>query len=283
MSFENDPQNQPTPEGERVKNFFKRVWNYIKAAKMELIVLASFFAVDLISKALVDAFMEEQQSIVIIPYVLNFSYTVNTNAAFGSTWFSEWLGNIGSRIAFIIFAVAASAVFMLILVKNKGGNRVYRAGLAMLIAGALGNCVDRMFLEGVRDFIDMQLFTLITGGWWTYIFNIADCALVVGVILVIVYFIFLYDTEGRKARKAAKLAAKNGAAAIENAESTANAETDISKKPDAGENPSDATEAESSEQTGTTETIENTENTENAENSDDVSDGDTKDDAEGGA
>ena len=174
MSFENDPQNQPTAEGERVKGFFKRLWNYIKAAKMELIVLASFFAVDLISKALVAAFMDVGQTVVIIPYVLSFTYSLNKNAAFGSTWLTGWMSAIGARIAFSIFAVAASAVFMIILVRNKGGNRVYRAGLAMLIAGALGNCVDRMFLGFVRDFVDMQLFTLMTGGWWTYIFNIAD-------------------------------------------------------------------------------------------------------------
>ena len=294
MSFENDPQNQPTAEGERVKGFFKRLWNYIKAAKMELIVLASFFAVDLISKALVAAFMDVGQTVVIIPYVLSFTYSLNKNAAFGSTWLTGWMSAIGARIAFSIFAVAASAVFMIILVRNKGGNRVYRAGLAMLIAGALGNCVDRMFLGFVRDFVDMQLFTLMTGGWWTYIFNIADCALVVGVVLVIVYFIFLYDTEGRKARKAAKLAAKNGVV-VDDSAVTAN----VANPENIGIENAEPNESEVN--TETSETLEKdekyekdkiTENgaadeiaeTPNITDADNAADGDIeKDDTEGGA
>lgn len=293
MSFENDPQNQPTAEGERVKGFFKRLWNYIKAAKMELIVLASFFAVDLISKALVAAFMDVGQTVVIIPYILSFTYSLNKNAAFGSTWLTGWMSAIGARIAFSIFAVAASAVFMIILVRNKGGNRVYRAGLAMLIAGALGNCVDRMFLGFVRDFVDMQLFTLMTGGWWTYIFNIADCALVVGVVLVIVYFIFLYDTEGRKARKAAKLAAKNGVAVdgavtantsssenigIENAEpnqSEVNSEASETLEKDEKYEKGKITE------NGAADEIAETSNITDAENA--AADGDIEKDSEGGA
>ncbi len=293
MSFENDPQNQPTAEGERVKGFFKRLWNYIKAAKMELIVLASFFAVDLISKALVAAFMDVGQTVVIIPYILSFTYSLNKNAAFGSTWLTGWMSAIGARIAFSIFAVAASAVFMIILVRNKGGNRVYRAGLAMLIAGALGNCVDRMFLGFVRDFVDMQLFTLMTGGWWTYIFNIADCALVVGVVLVIVYFIFLYDTEGRKARKAAKLAAKNGVAVdgavtantsssenigIENAEPN---ESEVNSEASETLEKDEKYEKDKITENGAADEIAETSNITDAENA--AADGDIEKDSEGGA
>ena len=260
MPNENEPQNNENNEEalsfwDRVKSFFKRAWAYLKVAKMEYIVMVSLFAVDMISKIIVQFTMNEYQSVTVIPYVLSFTYTINTNAAFGSDWLKKLLGGeMGARIAFCIFAVAASVVFVLILIRNKGGNKLYRVALAMLTAGALGNCVDRMFLAGVRDFIDLQLFTLITGGWWTYIFNIADCALVIGVVLVIIYFIFMFgDTDEkkakRKAKREAKAAAKAGTSAAPQSEEVeqtdeagdGNAEVDaqdVQNDSDGGEAPS---------------------------------------------
>ena len=63
----------------------------------------------------------------------------------------------------------------------------------MLIAGALGNCVDRIFLGFVRDFIEFVYFGFTWFGRQSfYVFNFADAELVIGVIMFVVYFIFVY-------------------------------------------------------------------------------------------
>lgn len=201
---ENNRDNTPQTEhhlsaGEFIKKYAKRVWAYLKVAKMEYIVMASLFAFDQISKAIVRATMSVSQTVKVIPYVLSFTYSQNFDAAFGNSWLRDSLGTVGSRLLFSIFAVVASVVFGIILVRAKGGNKLFRVSLAMLIAGAMGNCIDRMFFAYVCDFIDLQLFTLITGGWWKYIFNVADAELVIGVILIIIYFIFMYRDKPKEA------------------------------------------------------------------------------------
>lgn len=176
-----------------IKNIAARVWRYLKVAKMEYIVMISLFAVDLISKAIVNATIDVNQAVVLIPKFLNFRNLHNYNAVFGSSFVTNLLGSIGTRIFFGVFAVAASVVFILVLIKSKGGNRLFRVALAMLVAGAMGNCIDRMFLGYVRDFVEFEYFGLeIFGSKSFYVFNIADAELVIGVVLVAIYFIFMY-------------------------------------------------------------------------------------------
>lgn len=176
-----------------VKKYAAKVWSYLKVAKMEYIVMASLFALDLISKAIVNATTKVGDTVVLIPYFLNVHNIHNYDAAFGSEWMTNALGSMGSRILFSIFAVIASVIFIFILIRNKGGNRLLRVSFAMLVAGALGNCVDRMFLGYVRDFVEFVYFGLTIGGHDSfYVFNIADAELVIGVILVLIYFIFMY-------------------------------------------------------------------------------------------
>ncbi|MCM1367731.1 MAG: signal peptidase II [Roseburia sp.] len=176
-----------------IKNIAARVWRYLKVAKMEYIVMISLFAADLISKAIVNATVDVNSSVVLIPKFLNIHNLHNYNAVFGSSFMTNLLGSIGTRIFFGVFAVAASVVFVLVLIKSKGGNKLFRVALAMLVAGAMGNCIDRMFLGYVRDFVEFEYFGLeIFGSKSFYVFNIADAELVIGVILVAIYFIFIY-------------------------------------------------------------------------------------------
>ncbi len=184
-----------------IKRTAVRVWAYLKVAKMEWIVMISVFAFDLISKALVENLIAYDDTVTLIPYVFNAHRIHNYNAAFGSSTLTGWMGYTGSRIFYCVFAVAASVAFILLLIRNKGKNRVFRVSLALFVAGAMGNCIDRMFLGYVRDFIEFVYFGGTIGGrtTWAYIFNIADVALVTGVILVIFYFLFLYrDTDKKK-------------------------------------------------------------------------------------
>lgn len=182
-----------------IKRMAARVWAYLKVAKMEWIVLISLFAADLISKAIVEATLEYGDTATVIPYFLNVHRLHNYNAAFGSSWLKSFLGDIGARIFFSVFAVAASVAFVLVLIKNKGKSKWFRVAIAMFVAGAMGNCMDRMFLGYVRDFVEFVFFGQTWFGRTTwYVFNIADAELVAGVIMMIIYFLFMYRDSDKK-------------------------------------------------------------------------------------
>lgn len=183
---------------EFIKSVAKIVWNYLKIAKMEWIVMIGLFALDLISKTIVEKTLGYHNELTLIPNFLAFELIPNYNAAYGADFVSKWLGTMGARIFFSVFAVAASVAFILVLIKNKGKSKVFRIGIAMFVAGAMGNCIDRMFIGWVRDFVH---FT-----FQPYIFNIADAELIFGVVLIVVYFLFLYrDSDKRKEQPTAPL------------------------------------------------------------------------------
>lgn len=209
-----------------IKRTAARVLAYLKVAKMEWIILISVFIVDLVAKSLVENFLEWDQSVPMIPYVLNAHKVHNYAAAFGASFIKDWIGDIGARIFFCVFAVAVSVAFVLFMIKNKGKSRILRISLALFVAGAMGNCIDRMVLGYVRDFIEFVYFGLTIGGrtTWPYIFNIADMALVSGVVLIVIYFFFLYKDPDKKKKNEEQLSVEQSAAQLGDTENSDTAE-----------------------------------------------------------
>lgn len=80
------------------------------------------------------------------------------------------------------FAVIASLALWIWL-NRPGSTRLLAVSLALIIGGAIGNAIDRVILGGVADF-----FSLHAWGFYWYVFNIADVAIVAGVALL------LYDS-----------------------------------------------------------------------------------------
>lgn len=175
--------------------FGKKVWDYIKCAKLELIVLLAALVVDLVTKAIVEHTMRVGQTVVLIPKFLQFTFIYNPLAAFGSAFgLDKLIGQTATRIIFIVITFIAVGIFGYFMVRNRGKNKVERIAFALIIAGALGNLYDRLFIGEVRDFVEIVYFGLDLGKLGTSfaIFNIADAALVVGVILFLVYILFLH-------------------------------------------------------------------------------------------
>jgi signal peptidase II len=83
------------------------------------------------------------------------------------------------RTLFIGIAVLATAVIVAMLVRHPG-ERLFCAGLALILGGALGNLWDRIALGYVVDFLDFHAF-----GWHFWAFNLADSAITVGAGLLI--------------------------------------------------------------------------------------------------
>jgi len=74
------------------------------------------------------------------------------------------------------FAVLAAMALAAWLIRGAGG-RIWAISLGLLIGGAIGNAVDRVRLGGVADFFSLHAF-----GFYWYVFNVADVALVAGVL-----------------------------------------------------------------------------------------------------
>ena len=189
------PQEYNDNFKEKLIRFCKKTWAYIKLARVEWIVILGVIFLDLLSKGLVEKLMREGQTITLIPKFLNFHFTYNTAAAFSFDFgLGNLLGATGVRIVFLIVTAVAVAVFFIFMFRFKRGHILARLSLALIISGAIGNFYDRLFIHKVRDFIEFVYFGLdlpLLGESFA-IFNIADSALTVGVVLFAVYFIFMY-------------------------------------------------------------------------------------------
>lgn len=143
----------------------------------------------------------------IIPGFLGINYIINEKIAFGLMIGTKE----ATQIIFSILAVLIVVGIIIYLIKSWGKtNRFYKAALMMIIAGALGNVIDRIFYSaeylnyvnesgnlarGVVDFIDFY-------GIWGFNFNVADSCVVVAAFMLIIYIII---TEIINYRRKAKL------------------------------------------------------------------------------
>ncbi len=128
---------------------------------------------DQLTKHLVESYMYLGQSIPIIPDIFHITLLRNPGALFGVMPNGRWF--------FIVITIISLAVMVLLMKEIPRGKNLMKFGLTLIIAGALGNLIDRVRFGYVIDFLDF--------GFWP-VFNIADMALVVGA----VFFIYQYIT-----------------------------------------------------------------------------------------
>lgn len=110
-----------------------------------------------------------------IPGLINFTYVENDGAA--------WNIFSGDRTFLIIISVAFILLLGLFYFFERKNGVLFHIGLAMILGGAIGNMIDRIFIGVVRDFIQFDF-------WKSFpVFNIADAALTIGVVVVVIYYI----------------------------------------------------------------------------------------------
>lgn len=83
---------------------------------------------------------------------------------------------MSGQLALAFFAALVSAG-MWVWLARSGTSRLMGVSLGLIIGGAVSNAVDRLTLGGVADFFSLHIF-----GYYWYIFNIADVAIVAGVV-----------------------------------------------------------------------------------------------------
>ena len=122
-------------------------------------------------KWLIVANMVPYSSIEIWRFI-HLTFVQNTGAAFGLFE--------GAKVFFIFFTAALITAYFFFFCRRKGFER-YRLAASLMVGGAAGNCIDRIFRGYVVDFIDLS--------YWP-VFNIADIAVVCGTLLLAIRIIF---------------------------------------------------------------------------------------------
>jgi signal peptidase II len=129
----------------------------------------------------------------IIGNFLRFTYIENPGMAFGI--------DFGWKSFFAVFSIIASIAIILYLYKVRQESRVVRFSLALILGGAIGNLIDRVFygplFDGmplfhgrVIDFIDFDFFNIsIFGNNFSRfpVFNIADASVTIGVVMLLIF------------------------------------------------------------------------------------------------
>ena len=121
-----------------------------------------------------------------IPGFFKFLYTQNTGAA--------WSMFSGSTVALIIISVIVIALLGVYVFASKTKNPLFYVSLGLIVGGAIGNLIDRIFLGYVRDFIKLEFMNF-------PIFNTADCFLTVGVVCLVVYYLIEVVKESKKKKE----------------------------------------------------------------------------------
>ncbi len=144
---------------------------------------AGILALDQATKALVTATMTQNQSVTVIGHLLRITYIQNPGSAFGL--------HLATSTFHSIFGVVAAIVIGYYLVTLPRREYWPRLALAMIMAGALGNVVDRLRFGEVIDFIQVGLSEQLI---WP-IFNVADMGVSTGVVLLMLFFLVIGDPE----------------------------------------------------------------------------------------
>jgi len=141
-----------------------------------LFVSAIMVLADQISKTVVRNTMSLYESIPVIPEFFHLTYVTNDGMAFGINF------PFGIYIFSAISIIFTGFLFWY-LWSIKDDEIVVRTGVALILAGAIGNLIDRIFLGEVVDFLDFMI-----GNFHWYVFNLADSCVTVGLGFV------LYDS-----------------------------------------------------------------------------------------
>lgn len=134
---------------------------------------------DQLTKFLVVKYIDGGVGITLIPKVLDLVYVKNDGAAFNIL-----SGRIG-LLSIISLAFVVGVIWFMVVKKPQ--NKIFRAAVMLLFAGAVGNVIDRIFRGFVVDFIKTTFISF-------PVFNIADIAITCGAGLLIIYLLF-FDTK----------------------------------------------------------------------------------------
>lgn len=146
---------------------------------LQFITVIVIVALDQASKLWIVNNVEMFEGFSLIPNIVDIFRTSNTGAG--------WSILSGQTLILILIPTVASAVMIYILAARKIKSGVGNWGITLILAGALGNLIDRVFRGGeVVDMIRLEFIDF-------PVFNVADIAVTCGAILFFIFLIFIYE------------------------------------------------------------------------------------------
>lgn len=146
------------------------------------IFVSLFLIIDQLTKTFIIRNINLYNNISVIPGFFNLAHVRNKGAIFG--FFSQ----SGSSIVYILLTMASLAAMGLVIfyfIKTPPSEKLLKISLSLILAGALGNLIDRVFRGYVIDFLDFYV-----KGWHWPSFNVADSCISIGAFFLIYVFFF---------------------------------------------------------------------------------------------
>ena len=156
------------------------------STRVQLVVALAVVVLDQIVKAMVRSRLMLHEGVTVIPGFFDLTRVHNTGAAYG------FLNGVDFPFKTALLACVATAALIgltLYAVKLDRNQVLTRAGLTLVIGGAAGNLIDRVTAGYVLDFVDLY-----RGNWHFWAFNVADSAISIGVVLMILELLGLGRT-----------------------------------------------------------------------------------------
>lgn len=119
-------------------------------------------------------FLKPIGTVEFIKNIISFTYVENRGAAFGILQNSRWI--------FIVFTVVVIAAMVIYTIKIKPKSTLYMLSASLIVAGGVGNLIDRIFRGYVVDMIEVTFVNY-------PVFNFADICVVIGAILLCIFVI----------------------------------------------------------------------------------------------
>ena len=148
-----------------------------------LVITAVLVGLDQLTKWFTVSNLKGADPLVLIDGVFELTYLENRGAAFGMMQGARWI--------FVAFtSVVMVALLAVLLFGRYRRYHLFNVSVLLIIAGGIGNLIDRV----VNGFVvDMLHFQIAAVGFDFPVFNVADCYVVIGAILTLFFFFFIYD------------------------------------------------------------------------------------------
>ena len=152
---------------------------------MVLLLAAAVVLSDQLIKIAVVQFLKPVGSVTAIPGLLDLVYVENTGAAFGLFADQRWV--------FITLTIIFVIVLIAVLFRLKITSKIYFTAMFLILGGAVGNLIDRIFNGFVVDYLQLSFFPPVC--------NLADYCVVIGVVLMAVCVITAVTLSKRQTPK----------------------------------------------------------------------------------
>ena len=149
-------------------------------------IIVVIVTLDQWSKWAIKTSFQLYESKPVIQDIFHFTYVTNDGMAFG-------LSFPGGKHILLVMTILLTGFIVGFLWKEKDGHPLVKYGLALILSGAIGNLIDRLLYGKVVDFLDVMV-----GNFHWYIFNVADSAVTVGMVLFIIHSFLIEESSEDK-------------------------------------------------------------------------------------